>query len=84
MIPETFAALYAFLGLVAPGLIYQILREKRRPAVDETAFREASRIALTSLVFTTVATLLMTLLGVVAPGLFPDIAAWITTGKTYF
>lgn len=52
MIPEGFATFLTFLGLVAPGLVYQLVLERRQPRRGETTFREASRIALTSLAFT--------------------------------
>ena len=51
MAPDTLGALLAFLVFVAPGLCFELLRERRRPALEQTAFREASRIALTSLLF---------------------------------
>ncbi|MEP6667015.1 MAG: DUF6338 family protein [Nocardioidaceae bacterium] len=82
MIPNTIAAFYAFLGLVAPGLVFQLLREQRRPALEETAFREASHIALTSLVFTTVAAMLLAVASRFVQSM-PDISAWITRGNSY-
>ena len=37
MLPESLATFYAFLGLVAPGLTYELLRETRRPAPQTVA-----------------------------------------------
>lgn len=76
MIPETWAALLALLGLVAPGLVFQLRRERRRPAFAETTFREISRVALSSLVFTTASLVLLLLLAQVWPTLLPDVARW--------
>ncbi len=83
MIPEGLATLYAFLGLVAPGLFFQMLREKRRPALSESAFREASHVALTSLVFTTVSVLALATVSRLRPGILPDLAQWVSSGDKY-
>ncbi|QFZ16888.1 DUF6338 family protein [Saccharothrix syringae] len=50
--PQTLGALLSFLALVAPGIVFELLRERRRAGYQETPFREASRVALGSLVFT--------------------------------
>jgi hypothetical protein len=83
VIPETIGALVAFLGLIAPGVAYELLREKRRPSIEETAFREASRTALTSLVFTTGSIALLAGVHAVSPDAVLDAAAWIEHGKKY-
>ena len=36
MIPQTAAALLAFLFLVAPGIVFEDLRERQRPTFDQT------------------------------------------------
>ena len=84
MIPEGLATLYAFLGLVAPGLLFQLLREKARPALEETAFREASRVAFTSLIFTTASILVLALVSRAWPGMFVDLARWMGPKSEYF
>ncbi len=83
MIPETAGALLAFLGLVAPGLVFELLRERRRPGTTETAFREASRVALTSLVFTVGALLLLGVLHLVWPAAVVDPQQWLREGGRY-
>ena len=83
MIPETIAALYAFLGLVAPGLAYQLIRERQRPALQETSFREASRIALTSAVFTTLSLATLALIDRASPWALVDAGTWLSQGTTY-
>ncbi len=83
MLPQTFATLFAFLGLVTPGLVFQLIRENQRPALQESAFREASRVALTSLVFTAASTLLLGLLSVGWPNAFADVPAWLNAGDKY-
>lgn len=82
MIPDTAAALLALLGLVAPGLVFELRRERRRPQAVETTFREASRVALTSLLFT------LASLGVLLPlsaiwSALPDVAHWLRNADEY-
>lgn len=59
MIPQTLGALIAFLTLVAPGIVFELLRERRRAGRAESAFREASRVALGSIAFSMAASLLL-------------------------
>jgi hypothetical protein len=84
MIPQTIAALGLFLLLVAPGLTFQLVRERRRPGLVETSFREASRIALASLCFTVAAILVLLLARIPFPDLLPDPRIWLITGRKYF
>jgi hypothetical protein len=49
--PDGWSAALAFLLFVAPGIVFDLLSRRRRVEVDESAFREASRIALWSLLF---------------------------------
>lgn len=82
MIPDTAAAFLAFLGLVAPGLVYQLRREAHRPQRDETTFREVSRVALTSLIFTAVALPVVSLLADLWSAL-PDLERWLDSPHSY-
>jgi hypothetical protein len=49
--PDGWSAALAFLFFVAPGIVFDLLSRRREPEADESAFREASRVALSSLVF---------------------------------
>lgn len=83
MIPDTFGAFLAFLGLVAPGVLFNLIVERRQPRRDESAFRETSTVALASLCFTLVSVLLLAALWSVARPLVPDVPAWIAGGNRY-
>lgn len=83
MIPDGVATLFAFFGLVAPGLVLQLVTERREPRPDETAFREASRVALSSVVFTAISLLVLIGLYAVVPDAFPDLVAWESEGWAY-
>jgi hypothetical protein len=49
--PDGWSAALAFLLFVAPGIVWDLLSRRREAEADESAFREASRVALFSLVF---------------------------------
>lgn len=83
MVPQTVLAFVAFLLLVAPGLFFEILRERRRPTLEETTFREASRTAFTSLLFTGGAVALLALVRTVWPSLLPDPGRWLRENSAY-
>jgi len=87
VIPQTLGAFAAFLALVAPGIVFELRRERRRGRHQETAFREASRVALGSLVFTLASLLALTgVQGLASLGglrLFVGPADWLTRGEVY-
>jgi hypothetical protein len=83
MVPDTAAALGVFLLLVAPGLVYQLLRAGSRPESERSAFREASVVALTSLLFSGAAVALLAVARAISPGLLPDPGLWLQQGSEY-
>lgn len=83
MISQTLAALLAFLVFVVPGLAFELLRERRRPILEETAFREASRVGLTSILFTRTALLILSMVRTLHPSWVVDPANWLTSGNRY-
>ncbi len=83
MIPQTAAAVLAFLALVAPGIVFQNLYEQRKPAVDQTPFREASGIALASLSFSILSILLLAVVRARIPAIMPDPGRWLREGNRY-
>jgi len=84
VIPQTILSLVAFLFLVAPGILFELLQERRRPGRTETAFREAGRTALASLLFSVAAVLLLAIVDRWrALGLVPDVAHWLADPPGY-
>ena len=87
VIPQTLGALAAFLALVAPGIVFELRRERRRARHQETAFREASRVALGSLVFTLASLLILTgvqgLFSLAGLRLLASPETWLTAGEAY-
>jgi len=58
--------------LVAPGLLFDLLSERRRVGVPESTFREISRVVLASLSFSAAAFAILVLLRTVEPDWMPD------------
>ena len=83
MVPSTLATFAAFLMLVAPGLVFEIRRERRRPALEETTFREASRVALTSLLFSGASLAALSIVRAARPSLLPDLGLWLHQGNGF-
>lgn len=84
MIPETIGAFLGFLGLIAPGLVYQLRRETSRATDPETSFREASRVGLVSLALSIIALSVLAIVLGTHPAWMPDPGAWLRTGEGYF
>lgn len=55
MIPDSTASLVAFLLLLAPGIVWELLRARHVPSVKETTLIEVCRVVLVSLIATTLA-----------------------------
>lgn len=83
MIPDGVATVFAFFGFVAPGLVFHLVIERRIPRRDETAFRETSLIALSSVVFTTAALAVVVCARAILPDAFPDLQEWRHAGWGY-
>lgn len=83
MIPQTAGTLIAFLMLVAPGISFDLLRSRRRIRAKETTFREISRTALSSLLFTITSSFVLLSIGRFT-AVFPvDLNQWIRDGNRY-
>ncbi len=80
---NSWLGLLLFLLLVAPGLFYELRTEARRPAVEESAFREISRVALSSLVFSVAAFSFLSLLGRAAPTWLVDLQSYANDPRSY-
>jgi hypothetical protein len=83
MIPQTVVGFFFFLLLVAPGVGYELLRERRTPKFDESAFREASRVALYSFGFSFSALAIISLLRMCFPTDLFDLGAYSRDSMGY-
>jgi hypothetical protein len=57
--PTTVGTLVAFLFLLTPGLVFELLRERSRPAREHSAFRDASIAVVASVAFSSLALALL-------------------------
>jgi Family of unknown function (DUF6338) len=83
VIPDTFGGVLAFLTLVAPGITFYLVLERRRPHERNSSFREVSQIALASLIFTLASIACLLLLHRFISAVVPDISMWIRQGNRY-
>lgn len=84
MLFQNLVAIVGFLLLVAPGAFFEILRERRRPSLEGSAFRETSRVALASFAFSLSAILILSYIRMEFPDTMPDLGAWLREGTKYF
>lgn len=84
MIPSTWIAALLFLLFVAPGLVFDLLSDRRRTLSSESTFREISRVALASTVFSgIVLIILLAILQFMRPSWLPELPRLITDGIPY-
>jgi hypothetical protein len=82
MIPTGVASVIAFIFFIAPGLAWELLVERRRPEISESAFREASRVALASTPFSVVSTAVVLIAAWrVNPSWTRDLSNWAISGN---
>jgi len=72
MVPGSWPSFLLFFLLVAPGLLFDLLSERRRAGFSESAFREVSRVVLGSLAFSGFAFVLLAIVRTVHPAWMPD------------
>lgn len=70
MLPASLGAAAAFLLLVAPGIVYELTRQRRRPTRQDSGFIEASRILLAGSFIAITTLVLLVLAGTAGNGFF--------------
>lgn len=85
MLPSTFVGLLLFLWLITPGFVFNTLAARRRTLETETTLQEASRIILASVLFSTMAGVILVVLNawVVGPARGVDLDLLINSGAVY-
>lgn len=83
MVPSTWLSIVFFILCIAPGLLFDLLAERRRAGVSESAFREASRVVLASIAFTAVGLLVIGSIRAITPSLMPDPRQLFGHSNTY-
>jgi hypothetical protein len=72
MVPGSWLSVLLFFLLVAPGLLFDLLSERRRAGFSESGFREVSRVVLGSLAFSGFAFALLAIMRTIHPAWMPD------------
>jgi hypothetical protein len=83
MVPDTIGAVFGVLLAISPGLVFEFIREHRRPTADRSAFREAAWVAAASVAFSTAALILVLLAQMAVPELLADPSEWLSLGSVY-
>lgn len=83
MVPDSTAAVLAFLLLLSPGLVFEWLRRVHRPSLGRQAFEEISTVVLASIAFTTTAIGVVLLINECWPGTLADLPLWAEQGDGY-
>src|SRR5215211_6127592 len=83
MVPGSWLSVLLFLLFVAPGLLFDLLSERRRAGFSESAFREVSRIVLGSLAFSGFAFALLAIVRTINPPWMPDPSRLLKPGDSY-
>jgi Family of unknown function (DUF6338) len=72
VVPSTWLSVLFFVVLIAPGLLFDLLAARRRVGAPESAFREASRVVLASVVFSVLGLAVVGLVRTLQPSWMPD------------
>lgn len=80
---STVIGLIWLVFLVAPGLLFDLLRERRLPTVQESAFRESSRVVLSGVIFNVLAVLVLRGVAIAGGPPTPDGRLWVADPRSY-
>jgi hypothetical protein len=83
VVPSTWLSIVLFLLVVAPGLLFDLLSQRRRVGAPESTFREVSRVVLASLAFTAIGLLVVGVVRAVRAQWMPDPRLLLRDGHTY-
>lgn len=83
MVPSSFAGVGIFLLLVAPGITYELLRQRTQLPRGESTFIEISRVLLFGVVYSGAAILPIALIAAIEPRSVVDLSAWVRDGDAY-
>lgn len=83
MVPGDWLSVLFFFILVAPGLLFDLLSDRRRAGATESTFREASRIVLASFIFSGIAIGILAAVRAIKPQWFLDPDILFREGSSY-
>lgn len=80
---DSVVGIVAFFLFVVPGISYELLRRRTLLPVEESAFVQISRIALSGALLTALTVSLLIVVGAISPAALLDPAALIRGGSSY-
>lgn len=84
MAPATWLGVLLFVLFIAPGLLFDLLTERRRTGASESTFREISRVVLASIAFSGAGlAILLALRQLFMPGWLIDPDTFVRDGARY-
>lgn len=84
MVPASWLGVLLFVLLVVPGLVFDILSERRQVGPSESTFREISRVVVASIGFSGAILLFLALIRIfVSPTWLPDPGRLAREGSRY-
>lgn len=83
MVPTTYFSILAFVAVVAPGFLFDLLSRRRRIRADESVFGETVRLVFSSLVFSLLAIIILAIVRVIAGRLVVDIRVYLSNEHAY-
>jgi hypothetical protein len=84
MIPTTAATLLAFVLFIVPGLVFELIRDRKRVSIERSTFRELAWVILVGLAASTVSVLILSGVRKIGRGTMPDVGSWIASPRPYF
>jgi Family of unknown function (DUF6338) len=81
--PATWLSVLFFFIFIAPGLLFELLSERRRGGISESAFREISRVVLASILFSGLAFAILAVVRTVRATWMPDPSRLISSPSVY-
>jgi hypothetical protein len=84
MIPSTFLSGVAFLFLIAPGVLWDLLAKRRKVSSIESTFRETSRVVLSSSALSLLSVAIMTVIGLFRPNWFLSPRSFLSNPEQYY
>lgn len=84
MVPQTALAVVAFILLIVPGIVFELLRQTQRPAFEQTALEEVARILVASIALGAAACSLLALVDVWADNVVVDISGVAAHGVGWY
>lgn len=84
MIPQTAVAVVMFMMLAIPGITFELLRQTRRPAYDQTGLEEAARVVLVSFCALVLAAVVTWAISFVTPQFIVDLSVIARLGAGWY